>query len=597
MSKNLIYLWGFAFFLLIGLSFYLSRNFGLIYALPGDSLSLIGLMRELRHGFFPGHNSFPWVLFPGGADVLFGHNFQPLFLALVFLFSFLPLNEVIAYQLFLTTLFFINVLSSAYFFHKIFNGDRLATAFSVIVFAGSLYHQWQLAVHPELAVLFWLPPILFFLLAFLDRPKRSDGIFLFLFLGLQMLTSIQVGYFIFLSVNFLLATRLLLTIYRRTFSVKFLKMLFEGYLVFFATTALIWLNLLRIFFQGTPLQRDWLNLALNRNSFLELVALGARPWDYFLPSIYHPLWGQQVKTFYNFVQSNLGYQFHSVYLPERVNYLTWTAVILSLFALAFIFVRRKSENYRKLFWIFGLASFAFWLSLPPQITFRSFSFYSPSYFLYRLFPFFRVYARAGVLVLLSLAVISGWATTFLPKSRRVFLTTLLLVFIIFENLNFPPFFFVGASKVPDVYGWLKEKTADVMVVEYPKDNSQIDIGGGCVASVDPSVLRDYNSGYEFFYYTYHQKRVLAYQFIDPKDRAFLSSIDNLEAYRVLKKYKVDYLLLHTKDPMIGIYPWPFPQENPLDDCWQRRVMKKPERVYEKLKKVFESDEGTVYQVQ
>lgn len=156
---------------------------------------------------------------------------------------------------------------------------------------------------------------------------------------------------------------------------------------------------------------------------------------------------------------------------------------------------------------------------------------------------------------------------------------------------------MDTGHVPSIYGWLENQPGDSVIAEYPMDNSIIDIGGGCPSWSDPKITRGYNGAYKVFYQTVHRKKTFRVENLSKEEQASLGDLVSVNSYQVLKKYGVNYVLAHTRDPMIGIHPWPYPQENPLDDCWRRRIMKKPDKVYSGFKEVAEFDDGIIYKVQ
>jgi len=366
---------------------------------------------------------------------------------------------------------------------------------------------------------------------------------------------------------------------------------------------------------GEPSQLESLREGLSRNTLSDLVAYSARPWDYLLPSIYHPVFGNLVRNFYGHLRNNFSYQFWSTSLPERANFLTVTSIWLAIYAVFRMAKNRVLPPEKKLILsLVWLTVLMFLISLPAIATFRGWVIPLPSYFLFKVFPMFRVYARAGVFVLLSVSILAGYGLKFLlsnirndwffiklgiislPGRKSVVLTTVLCGLILFENLNFPPFSVMDVKHVPQVYAWLKNQPEDLVIAEYPMDNSVVDIGGGCPSWLDSKITRDYNGAYTAFYQTLHHKKTFAIERLSKEERMTMGDLALVDSYQVLKKYGVNYVLAHTKDPMIGIHPWPYPQENPLDECWQRRIMKKPEKVYEGFKKVAEFDDGVVYRV-
>ena len=294
-------------------------------------------------------------------------------------------------------------------------------------------------------------------------------------------------------------------------------------------------------------------------------------------------------------------------MPENSNYLTYTALALSIMSLWSVLIKKRDKladtpNKGNVLTFLFIAVTMFLISLPAIISVKGFNLFLPSYFLFKLLPMFRVYSRAGIFVVLAVSILAGFGLSFILQriktmSRHTLVIVFVLTLIAFENLNFPPFSFMDVSKLPQTYQWLKTLPMDAKVVEYPKDNSVVDVDGGCPGWLDEELVRDYNSGYALFYQTIHGKQLVRTEYLPLPERVVLGDLSREAAYKVLKKYEVNFIIVHTKDPMIGIHPWPYPQENPLDACWQRRIMKKPEKVYEGFIKVAEFNDGVVYKVQ
>lgn len=575
------------------------RNF--IYGFPGDSLGYLVYL----HNFLTQD-----LLFPGYFKSLFWPN-EPQQTVLVFLLTTpaLVFGPIRAFNLVVLLTFLANFIS-IFFVARRFLSHPSSIVTSVLL-GSSLYVQWQATRSLELAMLFWLPWIFWFWLKFWREGGYRNIVVLAFLVSVQFLTSFYLGYFCLLLAFWLGLLRL-----GRELLAKRLESVIgsAGSLLTFAILFFVLtLPATHPLLSSDPLT----HLSRLRQTIPEeLIAYGARPWDYLSPSIYHPLFGPLVRNFYESLRQNFSYQFWSTYLPDRANYLTLTGFFLAA-AAPFLLKRQKTSPPSLLKPLLLVLFFSFWLSLPSVVHFRGLSFFGPSFFLKDGFPVFRVYARAGALVLVAVAFLAGLGWEILlakirkdfmllrigrfnfPARKSVLLTTAVVGLIIFENLNFPPWAITDLNQIPPVYGWLKERKEsgqEALIIEYPKDNTGNDYGGGCPKSLAPSVLRDYNGIYEDYFQTIHGMAIFDYQQLAPGERAKLPYLDKRESHEVLKKYQINYVVIHSRESLVGVYPWPYPQENPLDECWQRRIMKKPEKVYEGFKKVAEFDDGVVYRV-
>lgn len=493
--------------------------------------------------------------------------------------------------------------------------SRGPSVLAAIIYCSSQYYFWHGSQNLELILGAGFLPL--FILSAVNLEKSIQGpghlfrnsIVVGILLSLILLSSFYLGYLsVIILCSFFLFYRLVGPFLKISVSIN--RQVLAGYITVIVTFVFLsfpaYFQLLEYRFgQLPPKTFRTISAAVMRNTALDVVAYSARPWDYLTPSIYHPLFGESARAFYTYLRDNNSYQFWSPDLPERANYLTFTAIILSLYAVWKLLKRRRTtsmENKRFFYSIVFLAVASFLLSMPAVLTVRGFLLPLPSYFLFMVFPMFRVYARAGIFVLLSFSLLSAYGLSCLlegvsRKSRSSIIIAGVCLLVLFENLSYPPFPLMDVGKVPLVYDWLSKQEGNFIIAEYPTDNSAVDLGGGCPSWLDQKITRDYNGAYAAFYQTTHGKKVFEPDNSSKDERISLGDLALADSYLVLKKYGVNYVLVHTRDPMIGIHPWPYPQENPLDTCWQRRIMKKPEKLYEGFKKVAEFDDGVVYKVQ
>lgn len=595
-----------------------------LFGFPSDKLTALWDFWWRKNAPFLGYSTIssplieaPWVVnFSGLLDQHFYLWLRTL------LGTFFGSVELFNILLFLVLLF---SFSTTLYLVKYLTKSTYSAWFSATAFATGQYIYWHATQNIEISLAASLLP-LFFLCLFrledsLSQKEYRFSLFWSLSAGTTLLlislSTYYLGYFTVLAFVGYFVIRRLLNQLLRNESAAFLRTLFY-YLLILAAFILLFSPILRAFFDywrgsgGETPEAELLTILQGRNSVADLIAFGARPWDYLLPSSSHPLFGHLVTSFYQFLREKATYQFWSTFLPERPNYLTFAIILPALYAIfkAFrpsSFSRQDKVNILSLFL---LSVWMFLVSLPAVITFHGTSFYLPSFFLFKLFPEFRVYARAGVFVLLGMVVLAGYGLKAISeaafgcrlsvrwkKSLILAIPIFFTVMILFENLNWAPVAAMDAEKIPQVYQWLTNQKGDLMIVEYPKDNSNNDLGGGCPAWLSSEVVRDYNRAYELFYFRFHRKMLFGFNRLPLSERALLGDLSNPQSYELLKKYGVTTVVIHTKDPMIGIHPFPYPQENPLDECWQRRIMKAPEKVYEKFVKEAEFEDGVVYSVQ
>ncbi|MBA7669060.1 hypothetical protein ES703_77187 [subsurface metagenome] len=130
----------------------------------------------------------------------------------------------------------------------------------------------------------------------------------------------------------------------------------------------------------------------------------------------------------------------------------------------------KTQKGVSFFLFAGIVALIF--SHSPYTEIGNFRILFPSYFIYKVFPMFRCYARFGIVVMLCVSVLAGIGLASIlkkmksAKRRRVFLSiVLLLIFIEFAPTLPAPM--VNAVNPPPVYEWFSKQEGDFTIVEYP----------------------------------------------------------------------------------------------------------------------------------
>jgi len=123
------------------------------------------------------------------------------------------------------------------------------------------------------------------------------------------------------------------------------------------------------------------------------------------------------------------------------------------------------------FFVFaGIVALIF--SHAPWTDIGPFRIFFPSYFLYKIAPMFRCYARLGALIMLSVSVLAGIGLAGIlqkikfPKKQGI----LVAIIILLVFIEFAPTFpvpMINAVNPPPVYEWLSKQEGDFIVAEYP----------------------------------------------------------------------------------------------------------------------------------
>lgn len=262
--------------------------------------------------------------------------------------------------------------------------------------------------------------------------------------------------------------------------------------------------------------------------FIELATLSARPWDYILPPVTHPLWGRWT----NPLSLRL---VHGSNIIEQTLYLGLVPIFLLLEGVRFARKKLFTVERNKLFWVFvGGSIVMLILSAPPYIPLGPIKIPLISYFLYPIFPMFRAYARSGMFVyfLLSCAgsVVLSQMRIYYPFLKKKVVLVLILGFLIFDFWTISPDLFSKVA-IPEVYHWLKNQPGDFIIAEYP--------------------MMPYNEAayYQYpFWQRIHGKRIVNGALPQCKEawKMFndVQDISRPDVVEKLRKYRVKYVIIH-----------------------------------------------------
>lgn len=505
------------------------------YGFPGDPYGLSGLWWT-KYAIFDLHISplySPIVGYPFGTYYM-GYNF-------VLIAITLPLTllwgEVAAFNQTILFSFFMAGLG-AYYLIYLLTKNKYASFISGCIFAFAPYHFAHAIHHLGLAQIQWFP----FCLAFLfklrtERSYRNALIFTFFFI-LQVFSDPYYSLLAAIMVLVFIAA----WIYSdglKSIDLKTIKLGLLSLLITAITAALTYIFLLRpaTSHSGVVPVRD----------LSELVAYSARPWDFFVPMIYHPVFG---KYTIGFIMSHL----HGSNPVEQTIYLGYIPLLLALFA---IYKWRKGsiraghEGFAILFSL-ALIIVSLLFMLPAYIQLNNLTIpFSLSYFLYKITSIFRVMTRFDVLIMLAIAILAGIGLKYAIKRKIAIIIVLGL--ILFEYTPVPvadPLELANATrpgqifpyseedyqgdttifKIPEIYHWLARQDNISIIAEYP--------------------MVDAPSEYETLFYRYifyqriHKKTLL--NGAGPESRALQKLLYNLNdsTAHTLSDLGVTHILVH-----------------------------------------------------
>ncbi|MDD5005782.1 MAG: hypothetical protein PHS93_04685 [Candidatus Omnitrophica bacterium] len=468
----------------------------------------------------------------------------PLCMIPAYLFSVI-FNEIFAYNALILGSFILSFLcmyALVFYLTK-----RHSAAFiSGLIYTFSPYHINKSWEHFGLMFIEFIPLYILFLLKLKDKPNISNLIFCSLSLTLVILSDLTYSYIIFIfSVLYILFC--VFYYLRNRYPVKEFSRLFINFFTMGILSLLMVLPLLMPSIKAAVTvshSNDSISAAQNVaiRSFHYLFTQSASILAYLIPSKYHPLWGGLARS----LEGSIFFGRGSI---EQTLYLGWVGLILS-----FIAIRRREnvishvQNYSleqtkfvKQLFLFIFIS-AVLISMPPYWNLLFFKIYFPSFFLYKVFPVFRAYARFGVLSVLSISILAGYGFNSLmnTKHKHKFFIGLFSFLILLDFANIPPSRVTEIDKCPPVYSWLGKQKEFFVIAEYPL------------------TLGDMAEGYinldNILYQRFHRKAIIEGSepgTLGSEIKKSILRITDPATPKILSALGVKYVILHLNDYLAG----------------------------------------------
>lgn len=465
---------------------------------------------------------------------------QPLLEAFL-VFPALIFGEVTAYNIFILSAFTATAFST-YLFLRSMLQQELPAFFGGLIFGfcpAAVIHA--VAGHLVFS-LNALIPLLMWALFYnkLCRNLRSSAQVGAVY-ALLALASLYWGYFAIYFVVFFFA-------YDYSSSKSVRGLLFRNYLSCAAVAAILVL----------PFEYQWLLTLLPANrgalveagynrALVELVTLSARPWEYVMPSIDHPVLGRLVE---GWSRAHL----HGSNIFEQTLYLG--VIPLSSFLVGIMIAWKKMFRFEQkglfVFFSFGALIMAL-LSVPPYIPIAGFKIPTLSYFAHAVAPMFRAYCRFGIwvnfFVACAAAVVLAHAYKNMRKAAYYALCVAVFSILAFEYWSISPSTVISAKTPPPIYQWLAQQPGDFVVAEYP------------MMPNDEAAFYTY-----LFWQRIHGKRLVNGASRGGKTAwAYYERVRDLsrpETVRLLKESGVRYVLVHPRMYEEGEIPGPIKRYYP-----------------------------------
>lgn len=478
-------------------------------------------------------NNNDFVNFPFGTTIK-EYSLLPFWLAPRCFLSVLT-NEIFSYNFLILGSFILSFLGM-YLLSLYLTKNHFCAFIAGLIFSLCPYHFNKAWEHYSLTFIDFFPFSLLYLLKVKNNPNTRNFLLCAIFLVLVAISDLSYGYMIFIGVITYFFYNILYAIRKKEPFKQ--TLLFARNLIFVGIIALIIISpaifpvIKQMFFSS---KAESITQEVFIRPFKYLFTQSSRPLSYLMPAASHPIFG-------GFTKSMFGSFLYGRSAIEHTLYLGWLPILLAYFA----FRKRKNKLIdldSKQDFAMGFFSFlllvSFLFSCPPYINLGIFKIYLPSFFMYKVIPMFRAYARFGILVMLSVSVLAAFGINFIlnsisSKAKRVALVSIFALVILFEFVNIPPFRTTDFEKnTKEVYHWLAKQKDNFAIVEYP-------LGEG-------------GSGESYFNLDYllpqmvHQKKLIngAVPGTDAhKIKNKIRKITNLKTPEILKWLGAKYVIIH-----------------------------------------------------
>jgi hypothetical protein len=364
---------------------------------------------------------------------------------------------------------------------KYLTGDIKAAFISGLIFMFSPYHFAHALGHLNLITIEWIPFYILFLFKIISDDKIKNAIYAGIFLSLVFMSD----YYYILYMSFFTSIFLLYYLFSDK-KVILKKDILKRFLIMTAAFILIISPLVY------PLIKELLTSKSNYMYIGGFETYSADILGFFIPTQFHPIFKDYVNPIYNNFTGNMA---------ENTVFIGYTALFLALIAI----LKIKTKEIR--FWTLS-AIIALILTLGPilHINGELIRTIKLPYSLLMNIPIVsiaRVPSRWDVLVMLSIAVLAGYGSSYIfQKSDKISdkryrnsilsnknLTIIFSCLILFEFLAIP--YPMASAKVPEFYYQLKNDTDNYAILEIPITNY--------VPSFQSDIL---------YYQTVHEKKLV-----------------------------------------------------------------------------------------
>lgn len=505
MNKKYNYIYYFLVYLSIAILYTwpLVINFrSMVYAQPGDAFATIYNFWKLPF-----------------SDISLSFPNQPIFLAIVRLARYF-FSEIVTYNLFILSSFLLTAIAGYVLIGKLIKNNFIAFL-GGLIFMLAPFRIAQSMQHINFSDLSVVLFFIYFLIKIREEKNWFNGIGVFLFYLLITLINYQYGfiamiiYLIYLIANFIFVDKK----YRYNFLYSILAILGAITIILIFNKNIVYDLLLLSQGQQT-------NFVTVR-SFDELSTYSAKWFYYFLPSPDNPFFKNLTHGFYNQTIESL-----KTNLTEQTIYLG----IINIFFAIIAFINIKKINKFILGFAILLIIFGIYFSFSPTINIFGFNLSTPSVLLYKYLPFFRVYARLGMITYIGITILACYGIYYLIEKinnnfyKKIF--KILVVLLIFADLLVLPsdrLTYASYDAMPKSYKKLQQLPVGT-VLEYP--------------ALPPEEPQSYSY---LFWQRVHNMPVFYNHSNDLNENEYIKSVANPNSPEVIQKLKdkeIMYIIIH-----------------------------------------------------
>jgi hypothetical protein len=435
-----------------------------------------------------------------------------------------------AYNL-LFLLNFVFASTTAFYLVRYLTGDSYAAFVSGVIFAfapNTFGHAF--GGHLGLITTGWIPLYTLFLLKLSEAQSFRDEIKFSLLAGIG-LAMVAASHFVYLMFTAIF-TGILLA-YWAVVKKSPSYLISRRFLLFYSFSL----------FTVLPITYPLIITALSDENFLkpaftESVKHSADLLSFFLPSVFHPIFGSLTAPLFNRFTGSVA---------ETTTFTGYT--VLALTAYAFKLKGEHLRLWKTTFLLTFLLTLGPLLHVMGETMINSRPIYLPYYVLYYIVPFLqnaRTPARFDVFVMLSAAVLAGYTIKKLRTNRKTWLPVFITALILFEFLPAP--YPLSKPDMPAFYKEIKDEgeyaIAEIPAVSvygyatkamYYQTTHHKKITGGALERPPPEV------------YTFTLTTPLLYELFSHKShlgRDIFAQNETKRAQAILNYYKIRYVILN-----------------------------------------------------